>query len=252
MVSILRRLLFLFVLSLLINTCGNERDIRNFYFPVRELTDGLVYEYRDIRYDSLSPDYWYYRTIPTDSAYYFTKAYYQNDFIQRQLYREAMVENGMLIKDLFLYESDSTDQQLKTRAEILSPNVFPFEVMGNQDIYIYQVRFQLPSQPHGSTTVLINRRFIGDTTYQFQDQTYSAIQFEVLGSVDQRDSILGDIEPHFNGREIYAERLGLVYYERSYGKDVPAFKHQLINRYPMNELAERARQEWGIKIQRFQ
>lgn len=233
------------VISLSLFTCGNDqRDIRDYYFPLRELTDGLVYEYRDLNYDSLSPAFWYYRTLPTDSAYYMTKTYYQNDFVQRQLYREKVVDNGILIQDLFLYETDTTGQQVRTRADILSANVFPFEVAGSEEVYIYQVRFQLPSQPHGTTTVLINRRFLGDTTYTFQDETYSAIQFEVLGSVDQRDSILGDIEPRFSGREIYAEKLGLVYYERSFGKDAPSFHHQLVDRYPMTALEDQARQDW--------
>ncbi|MEO0877412.1 MAG: hypothetical protein AAFY48_22665, partial [Bacteroidota bacterium] len=217
---------------------------RDYYFPLRELTDGLVYEFRDLNFDSLSADYWYYRTIPTDSAFYFTKAYYQSDFEQKQLYREVMVNNGILLKDLFLFENDSNGQQLQTQAEILSPNVFPFKVTGSEDYYIYQVRFQLSSQPHGSTSVLINRRFLGDTTYQFKGQTYDAIQFDILGSVDQRDSIRGDIEPQFSGREIYAEGLGLVYYERSYGPEAPSFQHQLVDRYPMQELTEQARHSW--------
>ncbi len=229
----------------LLSSCGNDQqDLRDYYFPLRELTEGLVYEYRDLNHDSLSADYWYYRTIPTDSAYYFTKAYYQSDFEQKQLYREVMVNNGILLKDLYLFEGDSTGQQLQARAEVLSPNVFPFQVKNSEDFYIYQVRFQLPSQPHGSTTVLINRRFSGDTTYTFQDKTYSAIQFEILGTVDQRDSILGDIEPRFSGKEIYAERIGLVYYERSYGENAPSFYHQLVDRYPMTELEKQAKKAW--------
>ncbi|MEL6654848.1 MAG: hypothetical protein AAFR36_00315 [Bacteroidota bacterium] len=232
------------LLSILSSCNDDQRDLHDYYFPLRELTDGLVYEFRDLNFDSLSADYWYYRTIPTDSAFYFTKAYYQSDFEQKQLYREVMVNNGILLKDLFLFENDSNGQQLQTQAEILSPNVFPFKVTGSEDYYIYQVRFQLSSQPHGSTSVLINRRFLGDTTYQFKGQTYDAIQFDILGSVDQRDSIRGDIEPQFSGREIYAEGLGLVYYERSYGPEAPSFQHQLVDRYPMQELTEQARHSW--------
>ena len=91
------------LLILLLSGCNDDqRDLRDYYFPLRELTDGLVYEYRDLSMDALTADYWYYRTIPTDSAYYFTKAYYQSDFVQTQLYRESMVNNGILLKDLYL------------------------------------------------------------------------------------------------------------------------------------------------------
>lgn len=216
-------------------------QLRDYYFPLRELTDGLVYEYRDLRYDSLSPDFWYYRAIPTDSAYYFTKAYYQNDFMPRNLYREEMNNEGILLKDLFLFETDSSEQQIQVRAEILSPHVFPFQITDPNELVIYQVRFQLPSQPHGSTTVLINRKYLGDTTYTFKDHAYPAVFFDILGSVDQRDSIIGDIEPKFSGKEIYAKGLGLVYYERNYGEGTGGFQHQLVDRYPMKELEAQAK-----------
>lgn len=243
--KVLKSLGALLIFSFAFFSCeDDQRDIRDYYFPLKDLKDGLVYEYRELEMDSLSPDFWYYRTLPTDSAFYFTKAYYQNDFVPRQLYRELMVDNGIVIKDLYLFEADSSGQQVQTKAEVISSNVFPFEVSGSDELYIYQVRFQLPSQPHGNTTVLINRRFLGDTTYVFHDKTYDAVQFEVLGSVDQRDSILGDIEPHFSGKEIYAENLGLVYYERAYGKDAPAFRHKLVDRYPMSDLEEQAKEEW--------
>jgi hypothetical protein len=225
------------------SACDDEptTDLRDYYFPLRELTDGLVYEYQDLRYDSLTPDFWYYRGIPTDSAYYFTKAYYQNDFAPRNLYREEMTNDGILLRDLFLFETDTTGQQTQTRAEILSPHVFPFQMTDPNELTIYQVRFQLPSQPYGSTTVLINRKYGGDTTYVFEEQSYPAIYFKILGSVDQRDSIIGDIEPKFSGKEIYAKGLGLVYYERNYGEGTGGFQHQLVDRYPMQELAEQAR-----------
>lgn len=236
------------LLLLSLSTCETDtpRDIRDYYFPLRELTDGLVYEYRDARYDSLTPDFWYYRTLPTDTAYYFTKAYYQNDFLPRNLYREQMVNNGILLQDLFLFENDSLGRQIPTEAEVLSANVFPFEVKGDDEVFIYQVRFQLPSQPHGTTTVLINRQFVGDTTYTFQSQIYPAIRFLIKGTVDQRDSVIGDIEPRFTGQEIYAKGLGLVYYERNYGAEGGGFQHQLVRRYPMEELEQAAAKVLGF------
>ena len=51
------------LLSLLSSCDDDQQDLRDYYFPLRELTDGLVYEYRDLNYDSLSADFWYYRTV---------------------------------------------------------------------------------------------------------------------------------------------------------------------------------------------
>jgi hypothetical protein len=236
---------FLLLLTLSTFSCENNptRDIRDYYFPLKALTEGLVYEYQDLSDPSLAPDYWYYRTIPTDSAYYFTKAYYRPDFLPGSLYREEMVGNGILLRDLFLFETDSTGQQQRAVAEVLSANTFPFKVKEDgSELFIYQARFQLPSQPNGSTTILINRQFQGDTTYTYEGQEYPAIHFSLSGTVDQRDSIIGDIEPRFTGREIYADGLGLVYYARDYGQDAPAFNYQLVKRFPMTELEGMARE----------
>ncbi|MEZ4986573.1 MAG: hypothetical protein R2795_16310 [Saprospiraceae bacterium] len=229
-----------------VGACGEptSRDIRDYYFPLKELTSGRVYEYRDTRYDSLSPDYWYYLAVPTDSAWFFTKTYYQADYLPRGLYREKVVGNGLLLDALTLYEFDSTGTTLATEATILGNNVFPFEVRGVDDIYIYQVRFQLPSQPHGSTTVLINRRFAGDTTYTWKGQTYPAVYFTLVGSVDQRDSIAGAIEPQFTGKEIYAKGVGLVWYERHFSEGGPSLQYQLTNQLPMSELEQKAKELW--------
>ncbi|MEM9261481.1 MAG: hypothetical protein AAGA62_17710, partial [Bacteroidota bacterium] len=150
-------------------------------------------------------------------------------------------------RDLFLYELDRPGQQVPIQGDILSPHVFPFDISNPEDLYIYQVRFQLLSQPNGHTTFLLNRKFLRDTTFQFEGNTYPSIQFSTLGSVDQRDTIAGAIEPVFSGREIYAKGLGLVYYERSYGQGGPSFQHQLVDRYSMEVFADKAKAELDVQ-----
>ncbi|MCB0637932.1 MAG: hypothetical protein KDC54_14990 [Lewinella sp.] len=214
-------------------------DIRAFYFPLRQLEEGLVYEYRIPGQDSLSPDYWYYRSIATDSALYLTKAYYQDDFLPRQLSREEMVSNGIMLTDLFLFETDSTGHQQQVKAEVLSPSVFPFEVQDSTIVYLYKARFSFPSQPHVSHTFILNRRFRGFTTFQWQGEDYPAVRFSTRGVLEIRDTIQGGMEPEFSGEEIYAEGLGLVSYARSFGPE-GGFRYVLQDRYPMPELIEDA------------
>jgi hypothetical protein len=221
--------------------CNPDRgtDIRDYYFPLRELEDGLVYEYRIPGQDSISPDYWYYRTIPTDSALYFTKAYYLNDFQPRQLSREEMVRNGIIIADFFTFETDSTGRQLQVQGEVLSPGVFPFEVTDSTIVYLYKVRFSFPSEPHVSYTFILNRRYAGSTTFTWQDTTYPAVRFSTRGVLEVRDTIQGGMEPEFTGEEIYAEGLGLVAYERRYGGNA-GLRYVLYDRYPQTQLIEEA------------
>jgi hypothetical protein len=236
--------MLIFALALLgLGACstGDGEDIRDYYFPLRELTDGLVYEYRITGQDSLSPDYWYYRAIPTDSAYFFTKAYYQDDFLPRQLSREEMVSNGILLSDLFLFETDSLGQQVQVPAEVLSPSVYPFAVTDSNIVYLYKVRFSFPSEPHVSHTFIMNRRYRGKTTYTWEGTTYPAVRFSTRGVLEIRDTLQGGMEPEFRGEEIYAEGLGLVAYQRDFGQT--GLRYELYERYPMPELVRQAEQQ---------
>jgi hypothetical protein len=221
--------------------CGGDQalDIRDYYFPLNSLKEGLVYEYRPVADSLAGPNYWYYRTIKTDSAIYLAGAYYETDFTPTQIVREELVSNGMLLNDLFLFETDTSGKQQQVKAEVLSASVFPFSVRDSNDIYLYKVRFQMPSQRHGATTLIVNRRFMGDTSVVFQGKTYNAIRFGLKGVAEVRDSVNGDIEPAFTGHEIYAYKLGLFSYRRNYGGAV--LQYQLHDRYPMTQLERMSR-----------
>lgn len=235
-----------FILFLLLgNSCdpGSERDIRDYYFPVKTLSEGLVYEYTPVgQADSLrtGAEYWYYRSLPTDSAIYLTVAFYDRNFTPTQLSREQLTNAGMYLRDLYLYETDSSGRQQQVRTEILSPLVFPFSLRPAQrETFPYRLRFQLPSQPHGTTTLNLYRQYAGDTTVVFRGKPYDALVFNLTGSVDQRDSLLGDIEPAFSGQEIYAKKLGLYAYWRDYGG--AALRYRLSDTYPMSRLEAKSR-----------
>jgi hypothetical protein len=217
-----------------------ERDIRDYYFPVKALQSGMVYEYRVVGPDTLPPDYWYYLSHPTDSAYYLTKTYYRSDYTQQQLIREEMVRTGMLTEAVYLFTSDSSGRQHSHSAEVLQANTFPFRVKDDRTVYLYKIRFQLPDQPHGQTTLILNRRFRGDTVFYYEGENYPAVRFALAGLVEQRDSIQGDIEPKFWGEEIYAKGLGLVSYRRDYDPNEPGLTYELVDRYPMRTFTQQA------------
>lgn len=223
---------------------GDERDIRDYYFPVKALSEGLVYEYTPVgQSDTLrtGAEYWYYRSLPTDSAIYLTVAFYDRNFTPTQLSREQLTNTGIYLQDLYLYETDSSGRQQQVQAEILSPLTFPFSLRrAQQEKFPYRLRFQLPSQPHGTTTLNLYRQYAGDTTVVFRGKQYDALIFNLTGSVDQRDSLLGDIEPAFSGQEIYAKKLGLYAYWRDYGG--AALRYRLHDTYPMSRLEAKSRQ----------
>lgn len=217
-----------------------RRDIRDFYFPLKSLTDGLVYEYRPLRYDSLTPVYWYYRSLLLEEGIFLTGTYYEYDLTPQQFIREEMVSNGMLLEDIFLYETDSTGRQQQVAVEVLAGNAFPFAVSDSSGIFLYKVRWQPPSDPGATITLIKNRRFLGDTTLTIGEQKYDCIAFEVRELLEREEN--GYLEKEFSGLELYAKGVGLVYYKKDIADDL-TLEYQLARRYPMTELEDQFRQQ---------
>ena len=217
-----------------------KRDIRDFYYPIRQLEEGLVYEYRAVGNDSLPPVYWYYRSFIEEDGIFLTGTYYEYDLIPRQFVKEEMVSNGMLQNELSLLIPDSTGKQDRLQTEILAGNVFPFKVSESGGIFLYKTSFSLPDQPDVTTTLIKNRRYVGDTSYIFKDKKRACIAFEVKELVEIDDQKAGGIEPQWEGKEIYAENIGLIFYEKKLGNSPLAYA--LYDRYPMTVLEEKFKQ----------
>jgi hypothetical protein len=231
----------IFVLACILSACQSDtRHIRDYYFPLKQLTEGLVYEYQSVNNDSLAPEYWYFRSFVLDSGIYLTGTSYSPDFTPQQLVREEMVSNGMILQDLYLYDSDSTDFQQQVAAQIIAGNVFPFEVRDSGGIFLYKVSWQLPSEPGATTTLIKNRRYAGDTTFVFQDKRYDCVVFEVRELLEY--DLNGRFEQEFSSVEWYAKGLGLVYYRKDIAADL-VLEYRLIDRYPMTRLEEAFRQK---------
>lgn len=215
-----------------------ERDIRDYYFPLKELTEGLVYEYQPVGSDSLGTVYWYYRSFLQENGIFLTGTYYEYELIPLQLVREEIVSNGVLLDDLFIYYPDSTGRQQRLDVDIEVGNVFPFVVSDSSGILLYKVHLQFPGQEEHMTTLIKNRRYVGDTTFVYQQRTYDAVRFEVKELIEDHSATEGSVEPQFQGEEIYARGLGLVYYEKQLGPQKLAY--QLADRYLMEQLEQTA------------
>ena len=169
--------LYRFFLLLALTSCRGDgvKDIRNHYFPLRELKEGLVYEYQPVGNDSLTPAYWYYRSFFTEDGIFLTKTYYEYELVPLQLSREEVVSNGMLLASLNLYETDSTRRQQKVPAEVLSGSAFPFQVRDSTGVFLYKVRWQPLSDPEATITLIKNRRYVKDTTVVYEGKTWFSI-----------------------------------------------------------------------------
>lgn len=230
-------LVFLLILGFESCIVDGPKDIHAYYFPVDHLKGGKVYEYRPVGNDTVAPYYWYYNTLTPDprqtdqKGTFLTGTYYDANLEIRQLVKEEKVGNGMLLDQAFLYPR----QGVQTPFEILGNNVFPFEVADTSAIYLYKVKFREPADSSSMTTLIRNRRYLGQTRYTFKGQNIDAVEFEVRERLENDGN--GRWQYEYNGKEIYGKGIGLVYTRKDLGKMV--LEYSLYDIYDMSELEKK-------------
>ncbi|HLP93467.1 MAG TPA: hypothetical protein VK168_05495 [Saprospiraceae bacterium] len=234
----------------LLFACGNgsKRDIGAFYFPVKDLKGGKVYEYVVSQNDSVMPEYWFYRTFVRDSGLFLVGTYYDHRFQIGQIIREKITKSGALAKECHLYEADPDPEveggQIHTRTIIDLPNKFPYSVTDSSAAFVFKLQFHPPDDPESTIFVERKRRFLGDAPdFEYDGKKYPCVRFGLEETIGNEKA---GIEPvKSQGEEWYAKGLGLVYYRKSYGTEAFKVEARLTDIFTMAELEERATAVFG-------
>ncbi len=231
-------------LATLFFACTNEqatglRNIEAYYYPLSDLQDGKVYEYEPLGEEGDPPVYWYYRSVLEGGIGYLVGQSYDPAFNPDQFVREERVWNGMLLKDFIVYETDAEGKSQQIRADIEAANVFPFEVKPLGSVLLSSLHWR-PLGDSSSITLVRNRQFDSDTTIVFQAKNVDAVKFNTRELVDQE--VDGHLELEFGGTEVYAKKIGLVYFR----KDVSGqrrIEYRLKSVYSMAEFEQKFKEK---------
>ena len=231
----------------LVGACADGPDAR-YYYPVADLTDGLVYAYEPAPPLGGAPHYWYYRSVETPDSTLLISTYYDAQFEPRQLVRERIVTQGSLLRDLRLYFPTASGESAATQAEVLQPALFSFEAPDPERLLVSAVRVApgfgegrpgagedtlSQNPPSARYTVTRNRHYRRDTTYVLDGVALAAQVWDVRELTEQ-DS-LGVLAIESRAVEVYAEGVGLVYRERRFDNG-EGEAYRLAARMPMDSL----------------
>lgn len=230
-----------FCLLVFLVACSDERDIRDYYFPVRDLRNGLVYAYEPLAGPDTNTIYWYALGLDQDTSLMLNLTTYGPDFTPTTLISEKITNQGVVTKQVYLYSTDSTGSSERTQAEVLAGNSFPFLVPKGpeQPAYVYKISYEDKELADVSYRITYNRQFSRDTSFMLGGIRYAAIVLDITGETAMLDDVNGDIAPRFTGFEIYARDVGLVESYRNFDGGF-AFHQRLKERFPMSELQQRA------------
>jgi hypothetical protein len=235
-----KHLIFIGLIALGLGSCTAEkkRNIRAYYFPVEQLRQGQVYEYVSEQGDSVTTEYWYYRSFRRDTGLYLAGTYYDEKFQICQILRESITENGAQAKEYFLYEpaaADGKQKQIRTRLE--TNEIFPFIVQDSSTTTRFSLKYNPPDEPALTIHVTRMRLFLGEgPDYSFRGELYPTVRFALRETIRYGKESLDDLKG--DGEELYAEGLGLVQYRKSYGP--LQYEYRLNDLFPMAELERRA------------
>lgn len=207
--------LIMLILCILISSCSGKKDVRDYYFPLKALREQpKVYEYDYILKDTTFKMYWYYQTVVQKDSIYFVGTCYNDAFQQVLLTREQQYSNGMKLNDLFYFGTDSAGLSIRSRANIEGGAVFPFQVKDDKGVFINIIKYTDPKDSTVETTLTRNRRFIQNTSYEYKNKNYDAVEFEMKEEQSEKNLKKGGFAHVYTIQEIYAKDLGLVFTKR--------------------------------------
>lgn len=216
----------------------DRRDIEAYYFPVKTLGKGKVYEYTVSNRDSISLEYWHYRGFVRDSGLFLSGTFYDQQFRIGQIVREKLVKNGSLARECNLYEQ-TADGQTLIPTHIETGNLFPFSVGDSSGTFEFKLHFNPPDDPRSTIYLNRQRRFVGDAPdFDFEGRSYACVRFAVRETISSSRN--GKPEVESLGEERYAKGLGLVYYSKSYNNNAFKVEGRLTDIISMQELEQRA------------
>jgi hypothetical protein len=215
--------------------CGDmRRNIRDFYYPVKQLQEGLVYHYEITSNDSTRNDYWYFRTFVRDTGIFLSSTNYNHLFQIDQMVTERITNSGALATQYTLYETDSTGKSIPTTASLLAQNVFPFRVTDSLGVFLFHLEYPAPRDTSARIYLIRNRRYLGDgPDFNFEGKIYPTLRFRVTEAIgNQRE---GSAEVEGQGEEWYAKDLGLVAFDKYYGVKKEIHRSYILKeRFPMD------------------
>jgi len=221
-------------LALGLVSCSNFGPNADYYYPVEDLADGMVYAYESVGPLPQPPHYWFYRSIETLDSIVLTSTYYSADFEPRQFVNERIVQSGSIMRDLRLFTptEGASDAVI---ANVLAPALFSFEPPDSERILVNTVSFrQNPTQDSSALyTLTRNRQFVQDTMFTLSGKPIPS-QLWSVRELTEQDS-LGVLALESRAIEIYAQGIGMVYRERVFS-DGSQEAYRLSGRFSMDSL----------------
>lgn len=184
-------------------------DYREYYIPMATLpAEGITYTYRNLRDTTAAPELWKHKKMGEGLI---ISTNYDSRGLETQRQYDRQVIDGIVTDSLILMFEDSTGRRGETHVKVVSPYRFPFIPGDSTKVWLTQLEW---FQPDDSLHVVLQRRrrFDTDTVWTYHGKSHPAVRFTTNDNL--QTEAVGWTDSNWNGQEIYAKGIGLVYYQR--------------------------------------
>ncbi len=244
-----KRIHFIWILGIMIlfiSACqiDSKNYLPEYYYPMEKWGEGMVYEYHPVNNDQLPVEYWYFRKMRKEENTILTGQYYDHTFRPRQIFNAEVTNEGVFIKDYILYEFDSLGNVNQNAAEILANVSFPFQINDEAEVFSSKLKWKMPTEeyPNGHLELSRDRKFIGDAAYSFKNKSYDCVEFQINELMSDFND--GHLEKKYFGTELFAKKLGLIYYRKEIDKNFVE-EYELRDTFSMLKFEEKFKQYIG-------
>ena len=203
---------------LVMGSCQERPDMASYYFPISELSDGLVYRYEAIGELPLPDENWYYKTFVRGSDRYLVGQAYDIEGRVSQLVMEKETDLGMITDSILLFFPDSSDKDIPVSVKINKKAVFPF-YYNSDELLEYEIVWIGPSDSL-QYTLSRTRQYAGDTSVSFQGKMHRGVIYSLEETLETFWTHDGATNTEWGGIEVYLEDIGLYYYRKDVSKNL--------------------------------
>ena len=192
-----------------------QNDYSDYYVPVETLPgEGVVYRYRSILDSLAPPEIWKHTRLGPGRLESINYAP-DGSTILRQY--DRVVATGVLTDSLILFVADSTGIRSPVKVNVISPYRFPFQPVDSSKVWLSHMEW---FQPADSLRIVFQRRrqLDADTIWHHKGNEVPAVRFKVEDTFETEE--VGWTSSTWNGVEIYAKGIGLVYYKRRISDEI--------------------------------
>ena len=223
------------IFSLGLISCDRPDAMSDYYFPISELQDGLVYQYESVNQPDLPKENWFYKTLVSDQDTFLAGQFYSPSGRVQQLVIERQTDLGILQDSLILFQRGADSLDIPIPATVAPSAVFPYYKNPNEELK-YKIVWT-DAADSLQYTLERRRRYTRDTVWLFDAKELPAVVFDLEEELETFREDMGATESAWSGMEVYAKGIGLVYYTKEISPEYTK-AYRLKNRYAMDFFLE--------------